>query len=59
VDWVRQLQIPEELREDWGYAEITPEVRSGILGLNLARLTGIDTTRRAPRQGDTEEAVNP
>jgi len=46
VDWVRNLQIPEELREKYGYMEITDEIRAGILGTNLARLAGIDTTRR-------------
>lgn len=46
VDWVRNLQIPEELREQYGYMEITDEIREGILGKNLARLAGIEPTRR-------------
>jgi hypothetical protein len=46
VDWVRNLQIPEELREQYGYMEITDEIRAGILGKNLARLAGIEPTRR-------------
>jgi hypothetical protein len=46
VDWVRNLQIPEELREKYGYMEITDEIRAGILGTNLARLAGIDPKRR-------------
>jgi predicted TIM-barrel fold metal-dependent hydrolase len=46
VDWVRNLQMPEELQEKWGYAEITDEVRAGILGLNLARLAKIEPTKR-------------
>jgi predicted TIM-barrel fold metal-dependent hydrolase len=46
VDFVRTLQIPEELREKWGYAEITDEIRAGILGVNLARLAKIEPTRR-------------
>jgi len=46
VDWVRNLQMPDELQENWGYEEITDEMRAGFLGLNLARLTGIDTERR-------------
>lgn len=46
VDWVRNLQIPEELREQYGYMEITPEIRAGILGKNLARLAKIDDKKR-------------
>jgi hypothetical protein len=46
VDYIRNLQIPEELREQWGYPEITDEIRANILGLNLARLAKIDPTKR-------------
>ncbi len=46
VDWMRNFQIPDELQKNWGYPEITDDMRAGFLGLNLARLTGIDTTRR-------------
>jgi predicted TIM-barrel fold metal-dependent hydrolase len=46
VDWVRNLQIPEELRENYGYPEITDEMRAGFLGLNLARLAKIEPTKR-------------
>jgi predicted TIM-barrel fold metal-dependent hydrolase len=46
VDWVRSLQMPEELQEKWGYPEITDEIRAGILGVNLARLAKIEPTKR-------------
>jgi uncharacterized protein len=46
VDWVRNLQIPEELRQQYGYSEITDEIRAGILGKNLARLAKIEPTKR-------------
>jgi hypothetical protein len=46
VDWVRNLQIPEELREQYGYLEITEEMRAGFLGLNLAKLAKVDTKKR-------------
>ena len=46
VDFIRNLQMPEELQEKWGYPEITNEIRAGILGLNLARLAGIEPTKR-------------
>ena len=46
VDWVRNLQIPEELREQYGYMEITDEMRAQFLGTNLARLAKIEPTKR-------------
>jgi hypothetical protein len=46
VDWVRNLQMPEELQEKYGYLEITPEMRAGFLGKNLARLAKIDDKKR-------------
>jgi predicted TIM-barrel fold metal-dependent hydrolase len=46
VDYVRNLEMPEELQEKWGYAPITDEVRANILGLNLAKLARIEPTKR-------------
>ena len=46
VDWVRNLEMPEELQKNYGYLEITDEMRAGFLGLNLAKLTNLDTTKR-------------
>ena len=50
VDWVRNLQMPEELQEKWGYPEITEDMRAKFLGLNLARLAKIDPTKRVKKQ---------
>lgn len=46
VDFIRNLQIPKQLREQWGYPEITDEIRAKILGLNLAKLAKIEPTKR-------------
>jgi predicted TIM-barrel fold metal-dependent hydrolase len=46
VDWVRNLQIPDELQKNYGYPEITDEMRAGFLGLNLARLAKVEPTKR-------------
>ena len=46
VDWVRNLQIPDELQKNYGYVEITDEMRAGFLGTNLARLAKIDPKKR-------------
>lgn len=46
VDYIRNLQMPEELQEKWGYPEITDDIRAKILGLNLARLAKIEPTKR-------------
>lgn len=61
VDFVRTLQIPEELRQQWGYPKITDEMRAKILGLNLARLAKIEPTKRVnlghkPRAAETSSA---
>jgi uncharacterized protein len=46
VDYVRNFDIPKDVREGWGYPEITDQTRAKILGLNLAKLTGLDPTKR-------------
>ena len=46
VDYIRNLQMPKELQEKWGYKEITDATRAKILGLNLAKLAKIDPTKR-------------
>ena len=37
-----RLQIPEEMRRHFGYPEITPEMKRKVLGLNSARLYGLN-----------------
>jgi predicted TIM-barrel fold metal-dependent hydrolase len=46
VDYIRTLNMPEELQEKWGYAPITDEIRAKILGLNLAKLAKIKPKKR-------------
>jgi hypothetical protein len=46
VDYIRNLQMPEELQEKWGYPVITDEIRANILGLTLAKLAKIEPTKR-------------
>ncbi len=46
VDYIKTLDIPVELQQQWGYPAITDEIRAKILGLNLAKLTGIEPTKR-------------
>lgn len=53
VNWVRDLQIPDELQRNYGYPEITDEMRAGFLGTNLALLTKIEPTRRIGQQTDS------
>jgi hypothetical protein len=36
------FQIPVAMRDQFGYPEITPEIRAKIFGLNAARIYGID-----------------
>lgn len=42
IEAFRRFQIPEPLRARVGYAPLTPEGKAKILGLNAARLYGID-----------------
>lgn len=46
VQGFRTFQIPEDMREGYGYPEITEQDRKMMFGLNLASLLGVDTTRR-------------
>jgi predicted TIM-barrel fold metal-dependent hydrolase len=49
VDYIRNFEIPEDLRENYGYPEITDDIRAKILGLNLANLTGIEPIKRTKK----------
>jgi len=42
IDQFRTFEIPTQLQEDHGYPELTSERRAKILGLNAARVFGID-----------------
>jgi predicted TIM-barrel fold metal-dependent hydrolase len=38
----RMFQIPEPMRETFGYPELTAEIKAKIFGLNAARIYGVD-----------------
>lgn len=46
VQGLREFQIPEDMQRDYGYPAITDEDRRKIFGGNLARLMGIDISKR-------------
>lgn len=46
VDYIRNFDMPEELQKNWGYQQLSSEDKANILGLNLARLTGIEPSKR-------------
>jgi predicted TIM-barrel fold metal-dependent hydrolase len=46
-----RFQIPERMRERWGYPRITERAKRKILGLNSARLYGLPTGDRHYRDG--------
>ena len=50
IDRLRRLKMTDELMEKYKYPELTDEVKDQILGLNAAKLFGIDP--KAKRQGD-------
>jgi predicted TIM-barrel fold metal-dependent hydrolase len=41
IDALWRFQIPEAMREKYGYPELTPDAKRKILGLNSAKLYGI------------------
>lgn len=47
IDSLKSFQIPERLREEWGYPEITEEMRTGLLGDNAARLFQLEARAAA------------
>jgi hypothetical protein len=54
IDAFRAFQIPRALRQRHGYPELTPSIKAKILGLNAARVYGIDAedARRRARSDD-------
>ena len=36
------MEIPEDLRDGYGYPQITREDKAKVLGLNFARMMGVD-----------------
>ena len=42
IDAFRTFQIPPEMRERFGYPELTPEMKRKILGVNAARVYELD-----------------
>ena len=44
IEALWRFQIPDEIRERWGYPELTEQDKRNILGLNSARLYGLSKT---------------
>ncbi|HWW86304.1 MAG TPA: amidohydrolase family protein, partial [Vicinamibacterales bacterium] len=60
IDALWRFQIPEDLRKKYGYPELTQDAKRKILGLNSAKLYGIDTKRRFnPVPKDYEKHMTP
>ena len=53
IDRMRRLQIKPELIDKHGYPELTPAIKNQIVGLNAARLLGVDpAAKRQAIQAD-------
>jgi predicted TIM-barrel fold metal-dependent hydrolase len=53
IEAFRRFAMPEPLMRACGYAPLTPDVKARILGLNAARLYGVDPgAHRGPMPGD-------
>jgi predicted TIM-barrel fold metal-dependent hydrolase len=51
VDTFRAFQIPTWMQEQFGYPELTPELKAKILGLNSAKVYGIDVEKARSNMG--------
>ena len=43
---LRTFEMPEDLQKGYGFAPLTDEVKRKIFGLNLAKILGIDPSKR-------------
>lgn len=46
IDIFAELEMPADLQEGWGYPALSPEIKAQILGLNAARILGIDVEEK-------------
>ena len=60
IDAMWRFQIPEDLRKKYGYPELTENAKRKILGLNSAKLYGIDPKQQfKPVPKDYEKRMTP
>jgi predicted TIM-barrel fold metal-dependent hydrolase len=52
IDAFKRFQISDEIAEKWGYAKLTREDKAKILGLNAAKIYGVDPAARRNRLPD-------
>ncbi len=56
VDTFRAFQIPEWMQDEFGYPELTPELKAKILGLNSAKVYDIDLETARSNMGVNDMA---
>jgi len=56
IDALRAFQIPEAMRQQYGYPELTAAIKAKILGLNAARIYGIDAEAARERARNDDMA---
>jgi hypothetical protein len=58
IDAMWRFQIPEDMRKKYGYPEFTPDAKRKILGLNSAKLYGINVQNQfRPLPADYEKRM--
>ncbi len=45
IEALRRFRIPDRLVEGYGYTQLTDEMKAKVLGLNAARLWGVDVEK--------------
>lgn len=51
------MEMPAELQERYGYPEVTDEIKRKVLGLNFARLMGVDVEAKLRKLYPDEDAL--
>lgn len=52
IESIVDFEIPADLREGWGYPQFTQEDKDNILGLNFARMFGVDVESKKRELAD-------
>jgi hypothetical protein len=59
IDALWRFQIPERIREKWGYPQIDETAKRNILGLNSAKLYGLEVGTVSSEDDDEESSYGP
>jgi uncharacterized protein len=56
INAFKEIQIDEDLRKGYGYPEFADEMKAKMFALNMARLLGIEATKRVGKTAGAAKA---